>query len=116
MIQSDLFRPATLIALLEDANRRGGTDFGHHILPRLPGTCGAYAYDFSRNTVPGIKAHEEGSYWRDVGTPEAFEAARRDVRGDFPRFDLANPEWPIRPAKRPPQVPQLPAWQIQADA
>lgn len=99
-----LFRPDTLIELLEEASRRGDTDFGRHILPRLPGTCRAYAYDFSSNTVPGVKPHEERSYWRDVGTSETYKAAQRDARGSFPRFDLANQEWPIQPGKQSPRV------------
>ena len=90
-----LFRPHTLIEMLEDASRRGGTDFGHDILPRLPGRCRAFAYDFSTNAVPGAKPHEELGYWRDVGTRQAYYAARRDVRGPLPRLDLDNPQWPI---------------------
>ena len=108
-----LFRPGTLIELLEIASRRGGTDFGRHILPRLPRACRAYVYDFSTNTVPGIKPYEERGYWRDVGTLGAYEAAQQDLRGSFPRLDLANPEWPIRPGK-PWPVTRTPASRIQA--
>jgi glucose-1-phosphate adenylyltransferase len=108
-----LFRPSTLIALLEEASCRGGTDFGFDVLPCLPRACRAYAYDFSSNAIPGIKPHEERGYWRDVGTPEAYAAAQRDVQGPFPRVDLANPEWPIQPGKQWP-VTRTPASQIQA--
>ncbi|MFY9329548.1 MAG: sugar phosphate nucleotidyltransferase [Georgfuchsia sp.] len=109
-----LFRPSTLIELLEEASRRGGTDFGFHVLPRLPRACRAYAYDFSSNAVPGIKPHEERSYWRDVGTQEAYAAAQRDAQGLFPRFDLANSEWPIQPGKPWPRAPQFAVRKIHA--
>lgn len=108
-----LFRPSTLIKLLEEASRRGGTDFGFHVLPRLPRDCRAYAYDFSTNTVPGVKSYEERGYWRDVGTLGAYAAAQQDLRGSFPRLDLANSEWPLRPGK-PWPVTRTPASQIQA--
>ncbi len=91
-----LFSPRALIDLLDDARSRNGTDFGRHILPRLPGTSRVFAYDFSTNTVPGVKAHEERGYWRDVGTLQAYVAAQRDVCGPLPRFHLDNAQWPIQ--------------------
>lgn len=90
-----LFDPGVLADLLEEANRSGGSDFGRHIMPRLPGRYRAFAYDFSRNALPGVAAHEERAYWRDVGTLEAFVAAQSDTRGRQPRFDLRNRAWPI---------------------
>ena len=93
-----LFKPGSLKALLEQAVRRGGTDFGRHILPALPGSgYRAFAYDFARNEVPGVLDHEERAYWRDVGTLQALDEARRDIAGLRPRFNLRNPAWPIRP-------------------
>jgi glucose-1-phosphate adenylyltransferase len=91
-----LFNPRVLVALLEEASRRGDTDFGSHIMPRLPGRCGAFAYDFANNKIPGIRPHEERGYWRDVGTLDAYLAAQRDVLDPMPRFNLENPQWPIR--------------------
>lgn len=93
-----LFKPGCLKALLEQAIGRGGTDFGRHILPALPGSgYRAFAYDFARNEVPGVLEHEERAYWRDVGTLQALAEARRDIAGPRPRFNLRNPAWPIRP-------------------
>ena len=92
-----LFKPQVLKDLLYEAGRRGDTDFGAHILPRLPESgLKALAYDFASNEVPGIQPYEDRAYWRDVGTLDALERARTDVGGDFPRFDLRNPDWPIR--------------------
>ena len=50
-----LFNPGVLRELLEQANRRGDTDFGHHILPRLPHSQRAFAYDFASNQIPGVR-------------------------------------------------------------
>lgn len=91
-----LFNPRVLVALLEEASRRGDTDFGRHIMPRLAGRRGAFAYDFASNKVPGIQPYEERGYWRDVGTLDSYQAAQRDVLDPLPCFRLENPEWPIR--------------------
>ena len=42
-----------------------------------------------------MKKSEEHGYWRDVGTLEALMAARNDVLGPHPRFNLQNRRWPI---------------------
>lgn len=91
-----LFNPRVLSELLEQAARRGETDFGHHILPCLPHSRRAYVYDFASNHVPGVRPHEERGYWRDIGTIDAYRAAQRDVSDPLPRFSIVNPEWPIR--------------------
>ncbi len=91
-----LFSPRVLVELLEESNRRGDTDFGHHIMPLLPRRRRAWAYDFASNTVPGIQPYEERGYWRDIGTVNAYRAAQSDVLGPLPCFSLVNVEWPIR--------------------
>lgn len=90
-----LFTPDVLIELLEEAHRRGGTDIGYHVLSHLPGTRRAFVYDFDTNRLPGVRPYEERSYWRDIGTVDAYLAAQRDVLGPTPRFALTNPDWPI---------------------
>ncbi|HKA42960.1 MAG TPA: sugar phosphate nucleotidyltransferase [Burkholderiales bacterium] len=90
-----LFDPDVLAGLLHAAYRDDSTDFGRDILPRMAGRGRIYAYDFSRNYVPGVRAHEERAYWRDVGTLDALASARDDIRGPAPRFDLSNLHWPI---------------------
>jgi len=91
-----LFNPQVLSELLEQSNRRGDTDFGRHILPRLPHSHRVYAYDFASNRIPGVRPCEERAYWRDIGTVDAYQAAQRDVLGPLPRFNLVNQKWPIR--------------------
>jgi glucose-1-phosphate adenylyltransferase len=97
-----LFRPEALIAGLRQAHARAEHDFGRHLLPSFARSHRTYAYDFATNSVPGVQPHEEPAYWRDVGTLEAYRAALADSVGPEPRFQLWNPEWPIRggPADR----------------
>ncbi len=90
-----LFNARVLVRALRDACQRGEFDFGRHVLPRLIHEHRVLAYDFSRNVVPGVRAHEERAYWRDVGTVEAYMAAKRDLLGTKPRFELKNRAWPI---------------------
>lgn len=97
-----LFDPAVLGSLLAQSIARGATDFGHHVLPHaVRSGARVFAYDFSTNRVPGLKAHEEAAYWRDVGTPEALAEARRDIEGPKPRLELGNPQWPLCPQMEP---------------
>jgi glucose-1-phosphate adenylyltransferase len=90
-----LFEPRTLVTVLEQAVLRGGTDFGRDIMPGLVRSRRVLAYDFSGNRVPGVRPFEEAGYWRDVGTIESLAAARNDVLGPKPRFNLQNRQWPI---------------------
>jgi glucose-1-phosphate adenylyltransferase len=91
-----LFEPEVLESVLEEARRRGDTDFGRDILPRACGSRRVFAYDFGENRVPGVQEFEERSYWRDVGTLSALAAAQQDAMGQQPRFNLWNSRWPIR--------------------
>ena len=91
-----LFQPDVLESVLEEARRRGDTDFGRDVLPHLCGQRRVYAYDFAQNRVPGVQDFEERAYWRDVGTLTALAAAQQDAMGQRPRFNLWNSRWPIR--------------------
>lgn len=94
-----VYRPAALLDALEELNRRlpgdddGGSglgDFGEHLLPALVAGGSVYAH-----AMPG--------YWKDVGRPEAYFAAHRDLLvGDIGLLDQEG--WPIltRSAQRGP--------------
>lgn len=85
-------------SLEEDARQAVGThDFGRDILPALviEGRK-VYAYDFRRNRIPTPQKGEESSYWRDVGTVDAYYEASMDLRAVDPSFNLYNRNWPIR--------------------
>lgn len=90
-----LFNTQVLIEALHEARRLGEKDFGRDVIPRLIASHRVFAYDFSKNKVPGVRSYEEPAYWRDVGTIDAFYAAHRDTLGTEPRFNLFNPRWPI---------------------
>lgn len=106
-----LFEPRVLVGVLEEAARWGRTDFGRDIMPRLPRRFRSYAYDFTGNHVPGLDGHEDPAYWRDVGTLEALAAARNDVAGPRPCFNLSNPLWPIRGASHAQLLAKLQDWE-----
>lgn len=91
-----LFTSDVLIeALVEDARRSTDHDFGRTIIPELVPHHEVYAYNFQSNEIPGFRPHEERGYWRDIGTIPAYWEAHMDLLGPKPRFDLANPQWPI---------------------
>lgn len=91
-----LFDTRALVRNLEEAQQRGEKDFGRDVLPRMLASGGRmYAYDFSRNQVPGTKPYEETPYWRDVGTIGAYFEASMDLLGRHARFDTFNAQWPV---------------------
>lgn len=93
-----LFNTDILIpALAADAeNPQSDHDFGKDILPALLGKSRLYAYDFRKNRVPSPGKGEEASYWRDLGTIEAYYEANMELRAVDPSFNLYNQSWPIR--------------------
>src|SRR3990170_1760310 len=109
-----LFDPEVLEEALHDARRRGDTDFGHDVLPRLCPSRRVYAYDFANNRVPGLQDHEEPAYWRDVGTLTALAAAQQDAMGSAPRFNLWNRRWPIRGEFDAALLARIRGWREQA--
>lgn len=86
-----------LEALRDDAARSDSQhDFGRDILPALLQSGKLLAYDFRKNSVPLDFRGEESSYWRDVGTIEAYYEANMDLRAVRPSLNLYNKSWPIR--------------------
>jgi glucose-1-phosphate adenylyltransferase len=98
-----IFSTRTLLkALQEDAADEASThDFGRDILPRMVGEQQAvYAYDFETNKIPG-DPQEARSYWRDVGTIDAYWEANMDLRSVKPALNLYNRQWPLRTSSYP---------------
>ena len=90
------FTTQALVDILNDkAFADPDLDFGRSILPEIPKKLKAYAYDFSANVLPGIKAYEEKGYWRDVGTVAAYYEANMDILGERPKLNLNNRRWSI---------------------
>ncbi|MGH7816499.1 MAG: glucose-1-phosphate adenylyltransferase [Candidatus Binatia bacterium] len=93
-----LFNNEVLIdALNADAdNSSSRHDFGRDLLPRLVDNGKMFAYDFRKNRVPSPSKGEEPSYWRDLGTIEAYYEASMDLCSVDPSFNLYNRGWPLR--------------------
>ncbi|HEX2928936.1 MAG TPA: glucose-1-phosphate adenylyltransferase [Candidatus Binatia bacterium] len=71
-------------------------DFGRDLLPNLINHHRIYAYDFRKNRVPVPSKGEESSYWRDLGTIDAYYDANMDLCSIDPSFNLYNRSWPLR--------------------
>jgi glucose-1-phosphate adenylyltransferase len=97
-----IFAPRPLAEALEsDSHAESHHDFGRNVIPELLQSNRVYAYDFSRNRIPGVTELGEHAYWRDVGTIEAYYEANLDLKNVVPHFNLYNWEWPILSANYP---------------
>lgn len=70
-------------------------DMGGSIVPKMVERRDAAVYDFAKNEVPGATERDR-SYWRDVGTLDAYYEAHLDLTSPHPEFNLYNSQWPIR--------------------
>jgi glucose-1-phosphate adenylyltransferase len=86
---------ALVEAVSADAeNEDSKHDIGGDIIPMLVERGEADVYDFAANEVPGATERDR-SYWRDVGTLDAYYDAHMDLTSIDPIFNLYNQEWPI---------------------
>ena len=94
-----LFNPEVLRQALSDDSTSGASrhDFGHDLIPSLIDRVPVYAYNFMTNRIRG-DSEENLSYWRDVGTLDAYFEANMDLRDARPQLNLYNPHWPLRTA------------------
>jgi len=85
-----VFNTAFLIEqLIKDAETDGSTrDFGHDIIPSV-------IDDFTVNAYPFLNLQGEQSYWRDVGTLDAYWSANMELIGVDPDLNLYDKTWPI---------------------
>jgi glucose-1-phosphate adenylyltransferase len=92
-----VFSTRTLLhEVMQDAeDEESSHDFGRDILPRIVKTEEVYAYDFQTNKIPG-EPPDQVTYWRDVGTIEAYYEANMDLRAVSPELNLYNRQWPLR--------------------
>jgi glucose-1-phosphate adenylyltransferase len=93
-----IFTTDILVEAVQSAalNPRSNHDFARDILPALIHEKRVCAYDFRKNRVPSVQKGEEPSYWRDLGTIEAYYEANMDLRSIDPSFNLYNRSWPLR--------------------
>jgi glucose-1-phosphate adenylyltransferase len=76
-----------LIADAEDPN--SSHDFGKDILPRIIEKHRVFAYNFRDENK------KETSYWRDVGTIDAYHESNLDLCSVSPVFNLYDKSWPL---------------------
>jgi glucose-1-phosphate adenylyltransferase len=108
-----IFNADILLDALEEARKRGETDFGGHVLPRMLETHRLFSYDFATNEIPGIQPYEQRVYWRDVGSIDAYFDTHKDVLGAEPIFDMFNPNWPIFSSGYPGPVARILGGEVQ---
>jgi glucose-1-phosphate adenylyltransferase len=90
-----VFRTDVLLdQLRRDASETGSNrDFGKDIIPWMVKNATAWAHRFPRSCV---RSSREGvSYWRDVGTVDAYWKASIDLTDVVPQLDLYDRDWPI---------------------
>jgi glucose-1-phosphate adenylyltransferase len=93
-----VFRADVLVrALEEDAAKSTTHDFGRDIIPALIGQVPLHAYRFYDENKKAF------NYWRDIGTLDAYYEANMDLCQVDPKFNLYDPEWPMRTYQ--PQAP-----------
>ena len=75
------------------ANPNSQHDFGKDIIPHIVQHGKAIAHHFSDSCVRS--SFEQGAYWRDVGTVDAYWEANIDLTAIVPELDLYDRDWPI---------------------
>ena len=68
-------------------------DFGKDLIPAMVARAEAMAHPFDLSCVKS--SPDNPSYWRDVGTIDAYWAANIDLTATIPQLDLYDKDWPI---------------------
>jgi glucose-1-phosphate adenylyltransferase len=80
--------------LRRDANDPNSShDFGKDIIPYIVKNGRAVAHQFVRSCVRS--GDDPRTYWRDVGTVDAYWASNIDLTDLLPELDLYDRSWPI---------------------
>lgn len=109
-----LFRTEALVEIL---NTIKGDDFGSDIIPNILKDYMVYGYPYKRfnkiedqiyvtkedgeRVVQTVCKTRDSTYWRDVGTLDAYWNANMDLTGIDPFFNLYGRRWPIHTAQFP---------------
>jgi glucose-1-phosphate adenylyltransferase len=75
------------------ADPHSNHDFGRDVIPYIVKNGRAVAHQFARSCVRS--GDDTRSYWRDVGTVDAYWAANIDLTDVVPELDLFDRSWPI---------------------
>lgn len=90
-----LFKASFLKEVLERdaADRDSGHDFGSDLIPYLVPRARVFVHRFEKSCVRNPLRPE--SYWRDVGTVDAYWEANLDLTYAIPALNLYDSDWPI---------------------
>ena len=90
-----VFETKLLYELLREdaADPNSSRDFGKDIIPKLVKGGKAFAHQFCRSAL--LSHGNAPSYWRDVGTLDAYFHANIDLTTVVPDLDLYDHSWPI---------------------
>jgi len=77
----------------DDADPDSVHDFGRNLVPAAVAEGVAYAQPFEEACVRSEQ--DEGPYWRDVGTIDAYWEANIDLTATKPQLNLYDRDWPI---------------------
>ena len=75
------------------ADASSSHDFGKDLIPYIVKHGTAIAHRFDQSCVRS--SYESESYWRDVGTVDAYWEANIDLTAPLPELDLYDHDWPI---------------------
>lgn len=75
------------------ATKESSRDFGKDIIPWLVRNARAIAHRFSASCIRS--ASESQTYWRDVGTLDAYWEANIDLTDVIPHLDIYDRTWPL---------------------
>ena len=77
----------------DNAKPDSSHDFGRDLIPAMVALGHAVAHPFEMSCVRrSLPSH---SYWRDVGTVDAYWQANLDLTDPLPELDMYDREWPI---------------------
>ncbi len=109
-----LFRTEALLEILHTIK---GDDFGRDIIPNIVKDYLVYAYPYKRlnkiedqiyvtmedgeRFLQTVDKTRDSTYWRDVGTLDAYWNANMDLTGVDPFFNLYGRRWPIHTHQLP---------------
>jgi len=80
------------ILLKDSSNANSSHDFGNDLIPEIVRNGLAIAHKFDDSCV---RSEGAPSYWRDVGTVDAFWSANIDLTNFTPELNLWDKQWPI---------------------
>jgi glucose-1-phosphate adenylyltransferase len=75
--------------ILDADDPNSSHDFGKDVIPRVIKNYRVYAYPFREPNAEGK------TYWRDVGTVDAYWKANMELIGVVPELNLYSRDWPI---------------------